>query len=132
VKYVLTNLIYLDHTLIMKTILIVDDESEERVLLSKKLIDSGYYAISAGNGNEALNIIQKENIDLILLDLIMPNMDGFSFVYELNKISKSNIPIIILSNMDTTSYPSQVKEFLVKPHTTLENIVDTVKKYISI
>ncbi len=87
----------------MKKILVVDDDMINRKLLNvlvKKMGD--YKIIEAENGMEALNIIKNEPIDMILLDIIMPVMDGI----DLLKILKSNddlkdIPVAILTTDDT-------------------------------
>jgi CheY-like chemotaxis protein len=87
----------------MKKILVVDDDNINRKLLNVLLKKTGKYeVIEAENGMEALNIIKNESIDMVLLDIIMPVMDGI----DLLKILKSDenfksIPIIILTTDDT-------------------------------
>ncbi|MBM4053152.1 MAG: response regulator [Planctomycetes bacterium] len=79
-------------------ILIVDDEEVNRVLLKAILNNDGYLTETASNGKEALNAIEKHNPDLILLDVMMPNLNG----YDICKILKdspntSNIPVIMVT-----------------------------------
>ena len=87
----------------MPRILVVDDDNINRKLLNVLLKKTGKYeVIEAENGMEALNIIKNESIDMVLLDIIMPVMDGI----DLLKILKSDencksIPIIILTTDDT-------------------------------
>jgi len=87
----------------MKKILVVDDDNINRKLLNVLLKKTGKYeVIEAENGMEALNIIKNESIDMVLLDIIMPVMDGI----DLLKILKSddnfkNIPVVILTTDDT-------------------------------
>ena len=78
-----------------ETILIVDDEEDMRTLVEMYLLNSGFQCFQAGNGKEAIEYVQKEVIDLILLDIMMPDMDGFSVCEEIRK--KSDIPIIFVS-----------------------------------
>ncbi|MBU3914505.1 hybrid sensor histidine kinase/response regulator [bacterium] len=80
------------------TILIVDDEKLNRVLLSTNLVEAGYDTIMADTGKQALGIIKAEEPDVILLDLIMPEMDGFEVLEHLKMDTKlRNIPVIIVS-----------------------------------
>ena len=78
-----------------KRILIVDDELSILKFLRSNLEDRGYTAISATNGEEALHIIERELPDLIILDVMMPKMDGFEVCRQLREWSQ--IPIIMLS-----------------------------------
>lgn len=78
-----------------KRILIVDDELSILKFLRSNLEDRGYAIISATNGEEALAIIEREMPDLILLDVMMPQMDGFEVCRRLREWSQ--IPIIMLS-----------------------------------
>jgi len=78
-----------------KRILIVDDEVSILKFLRSNLEDRGYVVISASNGEEALNTIERELPDLIVLDVMMPKMDGFEVCRRLREWSQ--IPIIMLS-----------------------------------
>ena len=79
-------------------ILIVDDEPVIVDLLVSHLVDKNYICFKAYNGIEALKIVYKKQIDLILLDLMMPNKDGLSVLEELkNDKTTAHIPILILS-----------------------------------
>ena len=78
-----------------KRILIVDDEVSILKFLRSNLEDRGYAVISASNGEEALNTIEMELPDLIVLDVMMPKMDGFEVCRRLREWS--HIPIIMLS-----------------------------------
>ena len=80
----------------MKTrVLVVDDEMSILKFLRSNLEERGYAAISAADGEEALNIIERELPDLIILDVMMPKMDGFEVCRRLREWSP--IPIIMLS-----------------------------------
>ena len=87
----------LDETTESPTILIVEDDTSLRIFLNN-LLSPHYRIIRAENGQEALNIIDQENIDLILTDLMMPVMDGFELCSFLKShLEYSHIPIVILS-----------------------------------
>ena len=80
------------------TILIVDDESVARKWASQKLTDNGYTVLTAVNGEEALTVLGQTRPDLILLDVEMPKMNGYTFVAELAKKNLDpKIPIVVLT-----------------------------------
>ncbi len=76
-------------------ILIVDDEELIREVIKEYSTNEGYNVYEASDGFEALDIIKKEKIDVIVLDIMMPKLDGFSAYKEIKNIK--NIPTIILS-----------------------------------
>jgi len=76
-------------------ILVVDDEERVLNFLRSKLKASGYEVLTASNGHEALEQVQAQEPDLMVLDLIMPKMDGFETLKELRSFSA--VPVIILS-----------------------------------
>lgn len=82
-------------------ILIADDEAEIRDLLKLYLENEGYKVIEAADGRAALSLLIKEKPDLCVLDIMMPEMDGYHVLQELRK--ESNIPVIILSAKDADS-----------------------------
>jgi CheY-like chemotaxis protein len=114
----------------MKNILIVDDSDSFRRLLRTKLEESGFAVLEAKNGVEALSIVAGENVDLVILDLDMPELSGVNFVYKLKTTTTRELPIVILTNMTVASYQEDVKEFLTKANTSLEKVVETVRKYL--
>lgn len=77
------------------TILVADDEKEIRELLRLYLENAGYKVIEAEDGQQALELLQNKEIDLCLLDIMMPKMDGYHVLQELRK--ESNIPVVIIS-----------------------------------
>lgn len=77
-------------------ILVVDDDKNTRLLL-KAVLESANYSVSvASDGIEALNILDKEHIDLVVLDVMMPNMDGYEFTKTLRE-NQNNLPILMVS-----------------------------------
>ena len=77
------------------TILIADDEAEIRQLLRLYLEKDGYEVMEAENGVEAMEILRQREIHLILLDIMMPQLDGYQVLRKLRQ--ESNIPVIFLS-----------------------------------
>jgi len=76
-------------------ILIVDDETLIRNVIKEYSKSEGYNIFEASDGIEAIDMVKKNNIDLVVLDVMMPNLDGFSACKEIKKIK--SIPVIILS-----------------------------------
>lgn len=76
-------------------ILVVDDDPDIRSLLVSVLIDDGYDAAAAANGREALALLETWDADLVVLDLMMPVMDGWTFATRLREIR--SVPILVLS-----------------------------------
>ncbi len=70
----------------MERVLIVDDEENTRIGLSKLLSQNGYQTQAAADGLEALACLGQENIDLVITDISMPGMNGLDFLYELRKL----------------------------------------------
>jgi DNA-binding response OmpR family regulator len=79
-----------------KRVLVVDDDPDIRELLFTALEDEGFEVVPAGNGQEALAIIKTFRPDVIILDLMMPVMDGWQFAREL-RARDEDIPLVLLS-----------------------------------
>ncbi len=79
----------------MAKILVVDDEEKIRDIITEYLEFEGFDYIEAGNGVEAINILKKESIDLVLLDVMMPKIDGIKVLKEIR--AKGNTPVILLT-----------------------------------
>ena len=106
-----------------KTVLLIDDDPDLRQLMGITLELDGYHVIEAENGKEALTQIQQERPDLIMLDMMMPVMDGLSFVTELRRDPLQNIPVLALTAMDNAGSRQQVldagaNDILFKPANT--------------
>lgn len=78
-----------------KNILVADDDRDVIFALKKILEEQSFNIFSALNGKEAVEIVEKETIHLIIMDVMMPEMDGFSAIMKIRR--SSNIPIILLS-----------------------------------
>ena len=79
----------------MYNILVCDDEKDIVSALEIYLRSEGYTVYSAYNGREALDLLEREEIHLVLLDLMMPVMDGMSAMVEIRR--QSNVPVILLT-----------------------------------
>lgn len=79
----------------MKTLLIVEDELRIRALLRDYLTIENYTIIEASNGNEGLHLFKQNKIDLIILDIMMPGLNGLTLTQEIRKAS--SVPIILLT-----------------------------------
>jgi two-component system alkaline phosphatase synthesis response regulator PhoP len=81
-----------------KTVLVVDDEPDVREYLRTVLEDAEFKVLTAGDGEEALEVIKRERPDFISLDLIMPRKSGHKLLYELKKDKElSRIPVLIVT-----------------------------------
>lgn len=107
----------------MVTILIVDDEPDIRDVIHVYLRNEGYRVIEATNGEEALDIIKTTSIQLVILDVMMPIMDGIKACFKIREIS--NTPIIMLSAKEEdidkiTGLTTGADDYMVKPFNPLE------------
>lgn len=117
-----------------KKILVVEDERPIAKAMELKLQQSGFDVLVAFNGEDALGILEKENFDLIIADLIMPKMDGFTFLKNL-KNSKNQTPVIISSNLSQEEDFKKVKEmgavgYFIKSNTPINKLVEEVRKIV--
>ena len=77
-------------------ILVVDDDKNTRMYFEAVLKNNGYTVTIAKNGEEALEVMDKEHIDLVVLDIMMPKMDGYEFTTTLRECD-NNLPILMVS-----------------------------------
>lgn len=118
-----------------KKVLVVEDEKPMARALELKLTHAGFEVHTSNNGEEGLALILKDTFDIVLLDLMMPKMDGFSVLEELKK-NGVKTPVIILSNLSQQEDENRAKTlgakgFFIKSNTPIANIVDEVTKYLS-
>jgi DNA-binding response OmpR family regulator len=78
----------------MKTILVVDDEDPIRQLLQEELTEAGYKVLTADNARDALKLVQEEALDLVILDIRMPGMDGLEALPRILGL-KEGLPVIL-------------------------------------
>src|SRR5207245_794062 len=85
-------------------VLVVDDEAGNRDLLGRRLQREGYTVISAAGGQEALATIAREPVDVVLLDVMMPDLDGLAVLERLKKDAVTHdVPVIMISALDDLS-----------------------------
>lgn len=117
-----------------KKILIAEDEKPMARALELKLKNEGFDMTVAYNGKEAIEKIDKEKFDLVICDLIMPQVDGFGVLKHI-KDKKINTKIVVASNLSQEDDRKKAKElgaidFLVKSDTPIAKIVEKVKGYL--
>lgn len=121
----------------MKKILIIEDEKSLANILATKLAGRKSKTLIANNGQAGLELALKEKPDLILLDIVMPVMDGLTMLKKLRADKwGAKVPVIILTNlseMDKTAeaLDGGVHDFLIKIDWTLEDIVKKVNEKLS-
>lgn len=114
----------------MVKVLIVEDNNKLRKLIYVYLTHNGYKTYSATDGLEALEIINNNMIDLVICDIMMPNMDGFELIEELREIY-SNLPILIVTAKESKEdkilgFKLGIDDYMVKP-IDLEELLMRVK-----
>ena len=119
-----------------KKILVGEDEKAIASALEHKLEFEGFDVVLAGDGEEVLKAIEKDKFDLLLLDLIMPKMDGFAVLKEL-KEKQIKLPVIITSNLGQEEDKKRVKElgvsdYLIKSNVSIMDIVLKIKEFLNI
>jgi PleD family two-component response regulator len=112
----------------IKTILVTDDNVLDNAILRNYLYKVRVNIISALNGREALDMIESRNIDIIILDLGMPVLDGFEFLEAFSKTCYyKEIPIIIISGIETDdiekAFQYDIYDFVHKPLTQINRLV---------
>ncbi|MFA5871835.1 MAG: response regulator [Parcubacteria group bacterium] len=117
-------------------VLIVEDDLFMVSLLEKKFSPEEYHILKASNVTQAREILGSSKIDLMLLDVVLPGTDGFTFLKELKQNEKyNNIPVIITSNLgQQEEIDKGIKEgasdYIVKAHSTPGEIVEKVEKIL--
>ena len=119
-----------------KTILIIEDDKFLRELIGQKLIKEGYKTSEAVDGEEGMKKLKEDKPDLVLLDLILPGIDGFEVLSRMkDDPAFSKIPVIILSNLGQKDDVEKglklgAVDYLIKAHFTPGEIIDKIKKAI--
>ncbi|MFH0791969.1 MAG: response regulator [bacterium] len=121
----------------MKKILLIEDESALQKTLGEYLRQEGYDIVSALDGEKGIELAKATSPDLILLDLILPKVNGFEVIKELKDDEKTQrIPIIILTNLEEMKDINQAIElgattYLVKARYSLEEVAIKIKDIIN-
>lgn len=121
-----------------KTILVVEDEIAMARAICQKLRNAGFNVLEAHDGEEGLKIALSECPDLVVLDIIMPKLDGMGFLRKAREDEKwgVNVPIIMLTNLSDADNVSEaakykVYDFLVKTDWRLDDVVNLIKDKLS-
>jgi len=116
-----------------KRILIIEDDRFLRELIGRKLSDEGFVIIEAVDGEQGIKKVKEKKPDLVLLDLILPSIDGFEVLSQIKKEeSLKSIPIIILSNLGQKEEVEKglklgAVDYLIKAHFTPGEIIEKIK-----
>jgi DNA-binding response OmpR family regulator len=114
-------------------ILVIEDDKFLRELISRKLLNEGFKIDEAIDGEDGLRKIEEVKPELVLLDLILPGLDGFEVLERIkDNPSTSAVPVLILSNLGQRDEIERglklgAVDFLVKAHFTPEEIVEKIK-----
>ena len=112
----------------MVSVLVVDDESDIREAVSEVLVDEGYVVHGAGDGVEALRKARAHHPDLVLLDLMMPGMNGWEFrAAQRNDPELSDIPVIVLSALGRVA-GMDAAGFIQKPFD-LDDLLSAIRRH---
>ncbi len=120
----------------MSKVLVIEDDKFLRELISQKLQKEGFLISQAIDGEEGFKKIKEENPDLILLDLILPSMDGFEVLEKIKQDGiTSKIPVIILSNLGQKDDVEKglklgAVDYLIKAHFTPREIIEKIKNIL--
>jgi len=116
-----------------KTILIIEDDKFLLGLIAQKLIKEGFEISEAVDGEEGIKKVKEEKPDLVLLDLILPGIDGFEVLSRMREESTlTSIPVIILSNLGQKEDVEKglklgAVDYLIKAHFTPGEIIDKIR-----
>ena len=117
---------------ITKKVLIVEDDEFLRSLTAKRLEKENYQIVIAADGEQALAMIGTEKPDLVLLDLLLPGVNGFEVLEKMQK----SMPVVVFSNLGQREDIERAEklgadDFLIKANFTLDDVVAKVKGYLS-
>ena len=114
-----------------KRVLVAEDERSMARALALKLESEGFEVVNAYDGQEALDALGKGKFNVMLLDLIMPEVDGFKVLEEM-KAKKISVPVIVSTNLsqsedETRARDLGAKDYFVKSNTSISDVVKHVK-----
>lgn len=121
---------------VKKSILIIEDDQFFRELLLKKLVSLGFNVLEAANGEEGVELTKQKKPDLIILDLLLPNIDGFEVLSKVKtSLDTSSIPVMIVSNLGQQEDVERglklgAVDYLIKSQFDIESIVGKIKNVL--
>lgn len=117
-------------------VLLVEDDKMILDMYTLKFSQEGYDIIQAENGKDGLDLAKKENPDIILLDIILPQMDGFTVLKEIKQVDGlKDVPVILLTNLGQDGDVKKglelgANDYLIKANYTPSQVVDKVKSVL--
>lgn len=116
-------------------VLIVEDENEVRELYRDLLTDNGFEVLLAANGKEGIVLAREKSWDLMLLDIMLPEIDGLSVLQEIKE--NHDKPVLIISNLNSDDVIARATDlgsngYVVKSELNPQQFVVEVKKYLNI
>ena len=120
-----------------KRILIIEDDSMLREMYVMKLEKSGYAISQAGEGSEGLALAKKQKPDIILLDIILPKIDGFAVLQEIKATTPlKDVPVVLLTNLGQESDRTRGEklgavDYIVKANVTPAQVEEKIKKILT-
>lgn len=119
-----------------KTIILIDDEKYITDLYSKKFLQEGFNVFTANNGRDGIKLIKIYKPDLILLDIVMPQCDGFTVLKEIKSETETkNIPVIVLTNLGSETDKKEAinlgaGDYVIKVNFTPAQMAEKIKAII--
>ena len=119
-----------------KHILIIDDEPDIREAIAEAVAQAGFKVSTAGNGSVGLQTALNEKPDMILLDIVMPIMDGHTMLKKLRQDPwGKTVKVIILTSMDDvknigSAHEEHITDYIIKAHSSLDDILTKVRAII--
>lgn len=119
-----------------QTILVVEDDDYLSKIIVNRLDEEGFVVQSANDGSSALVMTKAQDFSLILLDLLMPVMNGFDFLRKFNEAG-GKTPVIVFSNLSQNQYNDEIlklgaESYFVKTEVSVDEIVKKIKKVFGI
>jgi len=119
-----------------KKVLIIEDETALLYALQSQLAAAGLQTFTADDGEKALKMVGEVNPDLIVLDLLLPKVDGWTFLSEIkSKEGSKDVPVVIISNLSDDASQKRgfelgAKDYLAKVNYSMDELVEKIKKMI--
>ena len=119
-----------------KKVLLVEDDKTISLMYKIKIETGGFEVLTADNGADGLELAKKQKPDIVMLDVILPQLDGFSVLEELKKdASTKNIPVVMLTNLGTEEDKEKgeklgAADYLVKASLTPAQVEEKIKQYL--
>ncbi|MBI5401459.1 response regulator [Candidatus Wolfebacteria bacterium] len=122
----------------MGRILLIEDDPFLSSLLKNRLTKEGFEIINARDGEEAMEFLKSDKVDLALLDIILPKKSGFEVLEEIRnnpQVQNSTIPIFIISNLGqpedvSKGYKLGAIEYFIKAKTSIDDLIQKIKDFL--